>query len=241
MAPEAKDFSTSAATKVAVDAAAQNPDATLASQRINWRGVTYQSFFFLGIEHGLRTVQVKTHREFGGRFWHDYLNAVSGTGGWGDGDSIFTNYVAHPMQGGVTGYVFIQNDSKGIRQEFNLKSKDYWKSRLKATGWAAFYSTQFELGPVSEASLGNVGQKRGTMGMVDIVMTPVGGLGMLAAEDSIDKYWIKKLEGGTDKLGRRRFYRMALNPQRTIANLMRLKKPWHRDTRAIGYNLPSKP
>jgi hypothetical protein len=87
---------------------------------------------------------------------------------------------------------------------------------------------------LSEAAFGNVGKKRGTMGYVDLVMTPVGGFGMIVAEDAIDQYWIKSLEEGTSGLNRRRLYRMILNPQRTFANVLRWKKPWHRDTRTIN-------
>jgi hypothetical protein len=134
----------------------------------------------------------------------------------------------------VTGFIQIQNDPSGMTQEFGWKA-DYWKSRSKAMGWAALYSTQFELGPVSEASFGNVGKKRGTMGFVDLVMTPVGGMGLIVAEDAIDKKFIERMEGNTQSLNRRRMYRMFLNPQRTFANLLRFKKPWHRDTRSISW------
>jgi hypothetical protein len=202
----------------------------------DWQAAANQSFFGLAIQHSIRMSQRKTRREIGGAFFEDYRNAVSGLGGWGDTDSIFTNYVAHPVQGAITGYIQIQNDSRGIRQEFGW-TPEYWKSRGRAMAWSALYSTQFELGPVSEASIGNVGKKRGTMGFVDLVMTPVGGVGLIVAEDAIDKKWIQRLEAGNvGHEGKRRFYRMALNPQRTLANLLRFKKPWHRDTRDISWD-----
>ncbi len=201
----------------------------------DWQGAANQSFFFLAIEHGIRMSQGKTRREFSGPFFEDYRNAVSGLGGWGDTDSVFTNYVAHPMQGAVTGYIQIQNDPAGKKLEFG-RDPEYWKSRGRAAAWAALYSTQFEIGPVSEASLGNVGKNRGTMGYVDLVMTPVGGLGLIVAEDAIDKRFIIAMESRTNGLNRRRLYRMFLNPQRTFANMLRFKKPWHRDTRDIDWS-----
>ncbi|MBA2620759.1 MAG: hypothetical protein H0U87_06125 [Acidobacteria bacterium] len=61
--------------------------------------------------------------------------------------------------------------------------------------WSAIWSAQFELGPVSEANIGNVSlQPRGrysSMAYVDLVVTPVVGTGVLAGEDAIDKYFLK--------------------------------------------------
>ena len=203
------------------------------SKTLHWKAATFQSLGFLSIEHGLRMVQPKTRNELKGPFFPDWGKAVKGVHGWGDGDSIFTNYVAHPMQGGVAGFIEIQNDSRGRSAEFS-RSRTYWTSRLRAMGWAAIYSTQFELGPISEASLGNVGMKDGTSGYTDLVMTPIGGFGMVVLEDALDKYLVTKLEEGTDGLQKRRLYRMIFNPQRSLANLLRGKVPWYRDARPIS-------
>jgi len=227
--------SSSRDTKIEASPFLRTPDVRPLRTGFDWQAASNQSFFFLGIEHGIRMSQRKTRAELGGRFWEDYRNAVSGLGGWNDTDSWFTNYVAHPMQGAVTGFIQIQNDPRGMKLEFG-DGPEYWRSRTKAMGWAALYSTQFELGLVSEASFGNVGKKRGTMGFVDLVMTPVGGMGLIVVEDAIDKKWIERIEAGGAGPGKRRFYRMALNPQRTFANLLRLKKPWHRDTRPMDWD-----
>lgn len=236
--PAESGYSSSLDTKIDTGsepvATPQSPDTRL--RRFNWRAASNQSFMFLATEHGFRMSQSKTRVELGGRFWEDYRNAVSGLGGWGDTDSIFTNYVAHPMQGAVTGYIQIQNDPGGIFREFG-KDPGYWKSRSRAMLWSALYSTQFELGPVGEAAFGNVGKKRGTMGMVDLVMTPLGGFGLIVVEDALDKKVVERLEAGTDSIIRRRFYRMAFNPQRSFANLLRFKVPWHRDTRILRWDL----
>jgi hypothetical protein len=160
---------------------------------------------------------------------------VSGLGGWGDTDTVLTNYVGHPGMGAIAGYIQIQNDPKGIMLEFDAHNSAYWASRFKAMGWAAAYSTQFELGPISEASIGNVGTKRGTAGFVDLVMTPVGGFGWIVAEDAMDKHWVRKLEDGHSD-GMKRFVRVLLNPNRSFANVLRLKKPWYRDTRPMDWD-----
>lgn len=44
---------------------------------------------------------------------------------------------------------------------------------------------QFEFGPFSEASIGNVGLRPNTTGWVDHVVTPAGALGIMIAEDAL--------------------------------------------------------
>ena len=197
-----------------------------------WARAVWQSCFFVGIEHSFRLTQAKTRREFRGKFFMDYEQAVTNIHGWGDGDSPFTNYVAHPMQGAVAAFIQIQNDPAGIGQEFG-RDGAYWRSRLKSMAWSAAYSTQFEIGPISEATIGNVGKKRGTSGYTDFVVTPIGGLGMTVLEDAVDRFIIGRFESPRAGLGWQRFLRVTLNPQRSLANLLRLKRPWHRDTRHL--------
>jgi hypothetical protein len=198
----------------------------------NWDGAVTQSLYFLGIEHGFRLREEKTRNEFKGPFFQDWKDSVAGVQGWSDGGSFFTNYIAHPMQGAVSGFIQIQNDPHGKSVEFS-GSRTYWNSRMRALGWAAIYSTQFELGAISEATIGNVGKKEGTGGYVDLVITPTCGLGMIVLEDVLDKYLLKKLEKHTVGIGKRRFYRTIFNPQRSLANFLRGKAPWHRDSRPI--------
>jgi len=196
----------------------------------NWGGALKQSFLFLGVQNSLRMVQEKTREHLDGPFWPDYVNSVSGLSGWNDGNPVITNYVGHPMMGAVAGYIQIQNDPQGMALEFAPKSSAYWKSRMKAFAWATLYSTHYELSPIGEAGIGNVGYDRGTMGAVDLVITPVGGLGMILLEDWLDKRFITRLEQRTTP-GKARFLRIVMNPQRSIANLLRFKLPSHRDTR----------
>jgi hypothetical protein len=133
------------------------------------------------------------------------------------------------MQGAVTGYIQVQNDPKGKRTSITDGSV-YWRSRLKAMAWSAAYSTQFELGPYSEATIGNVGRTPGTMGYVDLVMTPTGGFGMMVAEDAFDHFVVSRLERRVNP-PTMRFLRMVFSPNRTLANVLRFKKPWRRDNR----------
>ncbi len=208
------------------------PPQDIEPTRFNWVGAARQSFYFLSVQHSLRMVQPKTRAQLSGPFFEDWKKSIQGIRGWRDGDSMFTNYVAHPMQGGVSGYIQIQNDPRGRKLEIG-RSKEYWQSRLRAMGFAALYSTTFEIGPISEATIGNVGMKRGTSGFVDFVVTPTGGMGMVVAEDWLDRYVVKPLESRTQSAGKRRFYRTLFNPQRSFANVLRGKLPWHRDTRPL--------
>jgi hypothetical protein len=195
-----------------------------------WKPALLQSSFFLGVQHGSRFAQKKMRRELGGPFIKDYFESVGNIRTWHDQDGILTNYVGHPMMGAVAGYFQVFNDPRGRDLVFDGRSEVYWKSRLKALAWSAAYSTQFEIGPISEASIGNVGKNPPTMAVVDLVMTPVGGFGLMLLEDWIDKRFIQSWENGrpTAKV---RFYRVVLNPNRALANLMRWKRPSHRDTR----------
>lgn len=192
-----------------------------------WGAAVKQSLLFLSIQHGYAMTQPKTRRDMHGPFFKDYFRSVRALRGWADGGRFFTNYVAHPMQGSLLGFVQVQNDPAGSRLRFG-GAGGYWRSRLKALAWSAAWSTQFEVGPVSQASIGNVGL-HGKQTYVDIVMTPTAGTAMLVAEDALDRYLIERIERRTNNRYARIFSRMALNPTRTAANLLRFKKPWHRD------------
>lgn len=192
-----------------------------------WRPALKQSLLVLSIQHGYAMTQPKTRRALKGEFFHDYIQSVKSLRGWGDGGRFFTNYIAHPMQGSLTGFIQVHNDPTGIKQRFSGSSA-YWKSRMKAMAWSAAWSTQFEIGPVSQASIGNVGQS-GKQTYVDLVITPTAGTGLLIAEDAMDKYVVERIERKVNNFYLKIGSRMLLNPTRSIANLLRFKKPWYRD------------
>jgi hypothetical protein len=197
-----------------------------------------QSLLFLALQHTFRMTEEKTTRELGGPFFKDWFHAIGGLGGWKDGGRQFTNYVAHPMQGALAGYLQIQNDANGKREQFG-GSGQYWKSRAKAMGWAAIYSTQFELGPLSQASIGNVGAglyEDKKMGYVDLVITPTLGTGLIVLEDLLDVHFIRWLERKTGNAVARRLLRVTFNPMRACANVFRFKTPWYRDLRRLRSN-----
>ncbi len=208
-----------------------------------WRRALLESATLLTLQH-LILFQMDRHLVQGSLFHHyfsDYAKSlrVWASTGWGDGDPLLDNYIAHPLQGALTGYIQVQNDPYG----YNLKlsrSKAYWKSRLKAAGWAAAYSLQWELGPLSEMTVEKYGRQgewvnkgrtiNGT-GQVDLVITPVGGLGWMVLEDFLDANVMRRVEERTSRRVLINVLRCALNPARSAAAILHLKKPWHRTTR----------
>ena len=202
----------------------------------HWKAALGQSFRFLMVEHAHRIWQEEdTRANLRGPFLKDWASSVANLRGWDDGDEFYVNYIGHPMQGAVSGFIQIQNDPNG-RSEVIHAGKSYWLSRTKAMFWAAAYSVQFEIGPLSESSLGNVGLKptpksAHPQAYVDLVITPTLGTAWLVGEDALDRYVISRFEQNTENRTARLLLRSFLNPSRSFANVLRGKFPWYRDTR----------
>jgi hypothetical protein len=203
---------------------------------IRWGNVGLQSLMFLGIEHGYRMLdptQPYTRAALKGPFFKDWFDTVKDLKGWTDSDEFIINYVGHPVQGAVSGRILLQNDPSNpyVVPGYN---RAYGSSCLKAFGFAMLYSLQFELGPISEASLGN---SRGTpfyphpTSYVDLVITPTVGTGWMVGEDLADRYLIVPLERKISNRPLVFLIRTVSNPSRTMANALRFKWPWYRDTR----------
>jgi len=222
------------ASAVAAAVADQQPSTPAASQEqhtapqdYHWLPALGQGFVFLVAQHSYRLNEAKTRDQLSGPFWKDYREAVRGLNGWGDGGKVFTNYIAHPAQGAVTGFIWLQNDPKTRLSPIG-KSRDYWLSRLKAMTWTAAWSTQFEIGPISEASIGNVGKTPGTAGYVDLVITPIMGTALMIIEDVSERYVVAWVDAHTNRIVRK-IIRPWVTPTRSIANVMRFRVPWYRD------------
>lgn len=209
------------------DDPAENTTPNGSGDGFRWKSATEQALLFLGIQHGYAFTQPKTRRDLSGPFFRDYFRSVGSLSKWEDGGRFFTNYVAHPMQGALLGHVYVENDPKGKSAQFG-RSKAYWHSRAKAVAWSAAWSTQFEIGPVSQASIGNVGL-HGKQTWVDIVVTPTGGAVWLVAEDALDRFVVRRIEERFKNHFLKIAARMLFNPTRSGANLLRFEKPWHRD------------
>ena len=231
------------------------------TQGFHWHRALSESFTFLVIEQAY-----VVHTDFNwvvsengvpfNHFWRDYKQSLSEWvhSGWNDGDPNWFGYVGHPIQGALTGFIQIQNDPQGEKLEFS-RTKAYWWNRFKAGLWNAAYSTQWNLGPLSEVTVEKYGSKdrapwnyNGSypcskhcltgVGQIDIVMTPLGGAGWLIGEDFLDKKIVRRVEAATQNRLLIDTVRCALNPIRGGAYILHGKPPWYRASRdAQGMSL----
>lgn len=198
-----------------------------------WKGAIADSFRLLVLEHAGRiALQAKTRRELGGPFFRDYKRSVRVPGTWNDGDPWYTNYLGHPVHGGAAGFIWLDHED-GAHDPALGFSREYWTSRGRAVAWAAAYSVQFEFGPLSEASLGNVGLRPFTTGWVDHIVTPAGALGFMVAEDALDRYVIALVESWTGNRLVRAIVRTVFNPSRALSNVAQGRTLWHRPGRPL--------
>ena len=197
-------------------------------------GAFADSLKLLLIEHGSRIAfQEKTRSELGGNFWTDYRRSVRIPNQWEDTDSWWVNYIGHPIHGAAAGYLWLDHERRAPA-DISLRL-EYWSSRARATAWAAGYSLQFEIGPFSEASIGNVGMRPETTGWVDHVVTPVGAFGLIVAEDALDRFLVKWVEGKVRNPALRALIRLGMNPGRTLSNTASGRAPWSREGRPLTW------
>jgi len=222
------------------------------NEKIHWGPILKQSLRFLVFEHAFRLANDRyaRHLLFHKPFWEDYVDSLQhfDMSRWGDGDDFLVNYIGHPLEGAVTGDIFIQNDPHGRSERFG-KSSEYWKSRFRAMLYAAAYSAYFEAGPVlSEAALGNEGgytyvpkcglapcsipgrklkAPTNNTGWVDFVVTPTIGMGWIILEDAIEAKIVDPLAGDSTAL-KWKIVRGSLAPSRTMSNFLQGKLPWYR-------------
>lgn len=188
-----------------------------------------QSIMFLGLENGIRLREEKTWNELRrGEFFPDWINSIRSFRGWSDGNKIFTNWVAHPMQGSVSAFIFANNDAQSRRAKFG-DNADYYAAKKRQFVFAFIYSAVFELGPISEASIGNVGlnrqTNRGRQSMEDFVLTPVLGILWSVGEDMVDGKLANRL--ANDGIFAQILFSL-LTPTHSLANLFAFRAPWHR-------------
>ena len=207
-------------------------------QGVDWESLVVQSVAFMSLENAFRCATEKgTRAGFSDAFLPGYLNSVGNLHGWNDGDPFYVNYVGHPMQGAVSGYLWTHNDLAYRNIQFG-QNRRYWKGKLRGAAYSYVYSVLFEIGPISEASIGHIQAQYPQQGFVDHVVTPVIGLGWSITEDALDQYLIRSLEARTSNSWVRLLVRGGLNPARSMANVLAFRPPWHRDNRpGVASNL----
>jgi len=219
---------------------AQDDDTAVpAAQGFQWKSAILESFFATTIAHTVRvTTEDDTQSELAGPFWPNYFHSIENVHGWNDGDAFYTTYALHPMEGSLAGFIEQQNDPAYRTAVFG-RSHRYWVGRMRVLAFAAAYSTQWTLGPYSEASIGNV-QHYDAPGVDDLVVTPLLGTAWMVGEDAMDRYVVRWIEKRYRNPYIRLVARSTLNPTRSFANLLRLQVPWARFDRG-GVGLFGKP
>ncbi len=200
-----------------------------------WGPTIAQLFFFNSIGHAVRMLQKRTRDELGGPFLKEWLisaQPIFRDPHWDDEGSFSINYIGHPMSGAAYGIVQRQNNGKAWNAE--IGSAAYWRNLPKAFAVSALASLQFEIGPISEASLGNVGLEPEKQGYVDIVVTPVLGMAWMIGQDAFDKYVTKKFESKVHNRTIRGTFRSLTDLPQSMANLVAGRAPWYRPDRPIG-------
>ena len=134
-----------------------------------------------------------------------------------------TNYLFHPLLGSTASFVFANNHRASQETPIG-NSRHYWKAKGAQGLYSFIYSLNYEIGPLSEASIGNVGLKPGEMTYCDFVLTPGIGLLISIGEDAARLHII-------DRVKRNHLYwgntlAVLLNPTRAVANVVGGKRPW---------------
>lgn len=199
--------------------------------QVEWPELARSSLRLVGVMHGFRWLTEPGTRAGGLGLGGGYTSSVANLHGWADGDPFYVNYVGHPMQGAVAGYLWTLHDRRYRGAEFG-GSRAYWKGKLRAAAFAAAFSEQFEIGPLSEASVGHIQRNFPQQGFADHVVTPTVGMAWMIAEDALDRYAVKRIESYTQNAWARAAARTFLNPARAFANVMDWRAPWYRNSRA---------
>jgi hypothetical protein len=84
---------------------------------------------FLLFQHAFRlATETDTRKGLKGQFLQNYVDSVLNIQGWNDGDPLFVNYIDHPMEDAVAGFLEVAHDPRYRRVEYG-RSSMFWKSR----------------------------------------------------------------------------------------------------------------
>jgi hypothetical protein len=206
------------------------PEVPRSETKFRWRLAFQQSLLFTGIMHGFNLAsEAGTRDALNGPWLNNYLSSVSELRGWSDGDTFMAPYVGHTIEGSAFGFVQRQNDPKYKNVQWG-DGREYFISILRSMAYSAVWHTQWKIGPISEASIGNV-MLHASPGFITLVDTPTLGAVAMMGEDAADRYLITGLENRTANRLLLVLARSFLNPGRATANLLAFQPPWQRETR----------
>jgi hypothetical protein len=201
-----------------------------ADTSFKWGFATSESLLFTGIMHVYDIwTEPGTRDTLNGHWLDDYFASVSSLRGWSDSDTFMAPYVAHTIEGSVFGFIERQNDPKYRKVQWG-DGRDYFISLLRSLAYSAVWHTQWKIGPISEASIGNV-MLHASPGFITLTDTPTLGTVAMIGEDAADRYLIMGLENRTANRPLNVLARSFLSPGRSFANLMAFRVPWHRENR----------
>jgi hypothetical protein len=198
--------------------------------KFRWRLSIQESLLFTGVMHAYNLgTEAGTRDALNGPWFDDYTHSVSELRGWSDGDKFMAPYVGHTIEGSVFGFIERQNDPKYRNVQWG-DGRDYFTSILRSMAYSAVWHTQWKIGPISEASIGNV-MLHASPGFITLADTPTLGTVEMMGEDALDRYFIMGLENHTANRPILSLVRSFLNPGRSFANVMAFKIPWTRENR----------
>jgi len=216
---------------------------------IHWGSLVRQWWTYIAIEQVERIVkEPKTRSQLSGPFFRDWFDTVSAyhLDNWDDGGKKVTSYLGHPAQGAIVEAIFWQNNDRVRYSEQDFHSKAYRHALMQAFAFATVDAVLWKMGPLSESSIGNVGLpthwwdrdckaihipcvKR--TGVSDMVMNEVGGTAMTIGFQWLDKHVQKRIEEHVENRILVDATRALTNPIQSVANVVRFRWPWFRDTR----------
>ena len=209
--------------------ASTTKDAAEEPHGIDWKPLLWQSVHATTWQQGFRLLMEDNSRkrltQIG--MFRNWQESVKALDHWSDEGPPGVNYVAHPLMGAMSGRLLLNNDARG--RVVRPGDEGYWPSRFRALAFSAAYSTQWEIGPLSEAMFGLSPKKEG---IVDLVITPAVGFAWTLAEDALEEHLVRRIERrGNATLTR--VSRMVFSPSRMLANVAGLRAPWHRTDRGL--------
>jgi len=198
------------------------PPPAAADDSFRWGPALGSTILAIGAQNLCNLTSARFRNELEGPFFADWFESAGALfdSNWSDGNKFQTNYIAHPIAGAVYANNARRNDPKYAK----LRPGDpgYATGVFRSMAFAAGASLMFEIGPLSEASIGNLGLRNpDKQGWVDPVMTPILGAGWMVLEDVVKQHVLFRVHDPVAYS----ILHVFLNPARTFSNLFNFRNP----------------